>query len=52
MVRPGMHADFIAIDGDPLVDIHALGRVVSVVQAGQNSSRQAARHGGRDSGAR
>jgi imidazolonepropionase-like amidohydrolase len=34
MVRPGMHADFIAIDGDPLTDIRALGRVVSVVQAG------------------
>ena len=35
MVRPGMHADFIYIDGDPLTDIRALGRVVSVVQAGR-----------------
>jgi imidazolonepropionase-like amidohydrolase len=35
MVRPGMHADFISIDGDPLADIRALGRVVSVVQAGR-----------------
>ena len=35
MVRPGMHADFIFIDGDPLEDVRALGRVVSVVQAGR-----------------
>jgi imidazolonepropionase-like amidohydrolase len=35
MVCPGMHADFIFIDGDPLTDIRALGRVVSVVQAGR-----------------
>lgn len=35
MVCPGMHADFIFIDGDPLADVRALSRVVSVVQAGR-----------------
>jgi imidazolonepropionase-like amidohydrolase len=35
MVCPGMHADFIYIDGDPLADVRALSRVVSVVQAGR-----------------
>ncbi|MGH2617641.1 MAG: metal-dependent hydrolase family protein, partial [Thermomicrobiales bacterium] len=35
MVCPGKHADFLFIDGDPLVDVRALGRIVSVVQAGR-----------------
>jgi imidazolonepropionase-like amidohydrolase len=34
-VVPGLQADLIALDGDPLRDIHALERVVWVMKAGQ-----------------
>ena len=34
-IEPGKFADIIAIDGDPLQDINALGRVVFVMKGGQ-----------------
>ncbi len=34
-IAPGCVADLVALDGDPLADIHALRRVVLVVQAGR-----------------
>ena len=34
-VVPGMDADVIALDGDPLVDPEAFGRVVFVMRAGK-----------------
>jgi imidazolonepropionase-like amidohydrolase len=34
-VAPGMEADLIAVDGDPLQDIHALQRVVWVMKSGR-----------------
>lgn len=33
-LRPGMPADLVAVDGDPLVDITAMGRVRAVVKGG------------------
>ena len=33
-LRPGMPADLVAVDGDPLVDITAIGRVRAVVKGG------------------
>ena len=33
-IAPGMEADIIAVDGDPLEDIAALGRVVFVMRSG------------------
>ena len=34
-VRPGMLADLVYLDGDPLADVRALGRVLGVVQGGR-----------------
>ena len=34
-IAPGMEADLIGVDGDPLQDITALRRVVFVVKAGK-----------------
>ena len=34
-IAPGMDADVIALDGDPLVDPEAFGRVVFVMRAGR-----------------
>ena len=34
-LQPGMEADLIAIDGDPLADITALRRVVFVMKGGK-----------------
>jgi imidazolonepropionase-like amidohydrolase len=34
-LAPGMLADVIVVDGDPLVDIEAMGRVVAVIKGGQ-----------------
>jgi imidazolonepropionase-like amidohydrolase len=34
-VRPGMLADLVYLDGDPLTDVRALGRVLGVVQGGR-----------------
>ena len=33
-IAPGYQADIIAVDGDPTVDITALGRVVFVMKGG------------------
>ena len=41
VVAPGMLADLIAVDGDPLTDIGALRRVVFVVKHGKVSQRRA-----------
>ncbi|MGH2613733.1 MAG: amidohydrolase family protein [Thermomicrobiales bacterium] len=34
-VRPGLLADLVYIDGDPLADIRAMGRVLGVIQGGR-----------------
>ena len=34
-IRPGMAADLVAVDGDPIVDLGALRRVRDVIQAGR-----------------
>jgi len=34
-LRPGMVADIIAVDGDPLSDVRALGRVEFVMKGGR-----------------
>jgi imidazolonepropionase-like amidohydrolase len=33
----GMLADVIVVDGDPLTDMQAMGRVVAIVKGGQNN---------------
>ncbi|THB68787.1 MAG: hypothetical protein D6E12_05840 [Desulfovibrio sp.] len=35
LIRPGMAADLVVVDGDPLMDITALSRLKAVVKAGQ-----------------
>lgn len=45
-IAPGMHADIIALDGDPLKDITAVRRVVFVMKGGvvyKNVSHNAGR---------
>ncbi len=34
LLEPGMLADVIVVDGDPIEDIEALGRIVAVVKDG------------------
>ena len=43
-IAPGMQADIIAVDGDPLKDITAVRRVVFVMQGGRVYKNQAAGH--------
>jgi imidazolonepropionase-like amidohydrolase len=43
-VAPGMQADIIALDGDPLKDITAVRRVVFVMRGGRVYKNQAASH--------
>jgi imidazolonepropionase-like amidohydrolase len=43
-IAPGMHADIIALDGDPLKDITAVRRVVFVMKDGKVYKNQPAGH--------
>ena len=43
-IAPGMRADIIAIDGDPLTDITAVRRVVFVMKAGKVYRNEVSRH--------
>ncbi len=43
-IAPGMHADIIALDGDPLKDITAVRRVVFVMKDGKVYKNQPATH--------
>jgi imidazolonepropionase-like amidohydrolase len=44
-IAPGMEADLIAVDGDPLTDITALQRVVFVMKGGKVYKNTSARGG-------